>query len=201
MSGQDGDGAQFPWWLPLIIIGILLLLCCCCWFLFCWKDKDSRDRFFFSRHFTIINAKEEEVDAKEINVKVERTYLDAHEIAQESSTQYDRIEEGGRAGPSGAGLGDIDEETIDVAALGVATGGGASGGTKRDSQGESLELPKHGHPSRLFRARKGNKEKLKNKAVVGSGGAEASKPSRDMDHGKMPAQHRYTSVYQTQGQL
>ena len=199
LSGNEDEEAQFPWWLPLIIIGILLLCCCCCWLLFTrWRDnnKDNRDKFFFSRRFTVVKTKEE-VEVRDITLSVDRTHIDPDEIAQESSTQNESIEDGGGAGISpreGAFLRlDVIQENT--------SGAGTSGGGERDSEGETLELPQHGHPSRLFRARKGNKDKLKKKAVIGAGGEDGSKPSRDMEHGKMPQQHRYTSVYQTQGQL
>jgi len=206
LSGGEDSAAALAWWLPLLIIGILLLLCCCCWI--GWtrrKKKDSRETFFFSRRFTV--KKPTEIEAQDVDINIDQTDLGSSDligIGQESAVDVD---------DAASALDTVDEESGTCQAatprrsfLGFGAAPSAAGTStrgNRDSQGESLDLPAAGHPSRLFRARKGNKEKLKAKAVVvvGAGGADSTKPSREMQHGKLPVQHRYESVYQTQGDI
>ena len=83
----------------------------------------------------------------------------------------------------------------------AASGSAAAG---RDKEDEELALPKGGHPSRLFRAKKGNKKKMEQKrkaAAEESSTAGPSGPSREMNHGKMPQQYRYDSVHQLKAEL
>jgi len=189
----------------LLLILLLLCCCCCCCYWFWWRalSKDEKDRYSsYKDRYTFRVIKTTEIEVKDLTSTVGQKYLNTSDVSGvvDEEENLDYVDPAVSARRSFFGF----KQT-------KSKNGGSDEAPQRDSAADydaDLELPKS-HPSRLIRARKANKNKLKmsDESIAEEGtvqdeiSREMLPPSKAHPKGVIPPQHRFTSVHQNAGKL
>jgi len=191
----------------LLLVLLILCCCCCCFYCFWWRALSKEDKERYGRYrenYTFGVVKTTEVEVKDLTTTIGQKYLNTEDtgiVDEEENLDY--VDPAISARRSFFGFKQTKSNGN--------SGGGSDGAPQRDSNADydaDLELPKS-HPSRLIRARKANKKKLKmsNEDIPEEGGVQEEisrdmlPPTKNHPKGVMPPQHRFTSVHQNAGSL